>query len=205
MIPGRDGCAMNAKRISISVVCTLWVAASVAWAQNMVDAAAVAGGSSIGAAAGKKVSDGINSVFGKTGKVLEKSSQTGEHRDTSLPRFFPTSGPAKKPANAAAAANSRPHKAHAESSATAPTEAVDLATSHPPAAAPPPRTPSADDVRGIQGGTEREVVVARLGRPAASIFIPEDGGREILQYRTRGELVGTVRLNEGVVSNVQVR
>lgn len=85
-----------------------------------------------------------------------------------------------------------------------------------PVAPPPPPPPvvippvTLEDLQKIAPGMARRDVL-RIGQPASRITMFEDGGLlEIYSYRTRDpqfgdRTIGTVRLNDGTVSGVQLR
>jgi hypothetical protein len=65
---------------------------------------------------------------------------------------------------------------------------------------------SREQVRTIELGWVREKVVDHLGGPAATVWIPEEGGlRQVLYYTGRGDMVGSVGIGvDGMVSEVRV-
>lgn len=70
-------------------------------------------------------------------------------------------------------------------------------------ALPLPREVTADDLRKVTAGMNREQLL-QLGSPAARITMDEDGHLiEIYQYSANGTSLGTVRLTDGTVSSVQ--
>lgn len=175
-------------------------------AQSMTEAAAVAAGGSIGAAAGKKVSEGIDSVFGKSGKLLGGAAKQGEKTDKKYKLFLPPTSGQAKPDPATAQAVEPPAATRVaprpRADRTSPVEVSSLPQAT-PQKLPAYREPSVEEIRSVEQGAAREAVVEKLGRPSASVFIPEDGGREILSYRAHGDLIGSVRLTAGVVTNVR--
>jgi tetratricopeptide (TPR) repeat protein len=70
-------------------------------------------------------------------------------------------------------------------------------------ALPIPREVTADDLRKVTAGMNREQLL-QLGSPAARITMDDDGHLiEIYQYSANGSGIGTVRLTDGTVSSVQ--
>jgi len=56
----------------------------------------------------------------------------------------------------------------------------------------------------MQVGASRNDLLTRLGSPSSRIVMPEDGGLvEVYTYRANGTKVGSVRLLNGSVTEVQ--
>lgn len=72
---------------------------------------------------------------------------------------------------------------------------------------PAPKQPTLQEVSGIQVGASEKDVLATLGVPASHVSVPDDDGhlRESLQYWANGSQLGTIRLDNGVVSTVETR
>ena len=79
----------------------------------------------------------------------------------------------------------------------------------PPVVIPPPapKEPTVQEVASIQVGAAERDVLATLGTPASRVIIPDDDGhlRESFQYWANGAQIGTIRLDNGVVSTVESR
>lgn len=184
----------------------LAVWSGVAAGQAMLEHMSAAAGGSVAGVAGKTVSDGIDKVFGKLGKTLEKADV-----------------PDKKDVKAKAKASTSPAKGEAAEPTGAPPtfqrgQRVRPVYGAPePAAEPVPMpvivrkaqperphvTPA--QIAQVQTGAVRDEVLAKLGRPSARITIPEDGRLlEIYQYTDNGKVTGALRLTDGVVSSVRV-
>jgi hypothetical protein len=74
-----------------------------------------------------------------------------------------------------------------------------------PAPGPTIGQPNTDDLRAVTNGTPRGELMARLGLPSSRITIPDDSGLlEIYRYSGADGLVGSVRLENGLVVAVQV-
>jgi len=70
---------------------------------------------------------------------------------------------------------------------------------------PPPRQATAEDLKAITPGTDREDVL-KLGPPASRITMLDDGHLlEIYSYATPNARLGVVRLRDGQVSQVELR
>jgi hypothetical protein len=68
------------------------------------------------------------------------------------------------------------------------------------------KEPTAEDLAIIQVGASEEWVVAVLGQPESKVTIPDDGHLlQICQYWSKGKQLGTVRLDNGQVVNVESR
>jgi len=170
--------------------------------QAMVEHAAAAAGGSVAGVAGKTVSKGIDSIFSKVNKVAEQAARP----TTPAPARTPAAGVATT--GAGAAATDKPGRARAGKPALQPEPSPATALPAPSPAPPEPPAPPAPtpaEIAQIQTGSSRQDVLAKLGRPAARISIPEGGGLvEIFQYAAKGERLGSLRLTDGVVSAVRV-
>lgn len=178
------------------------VLCAVASGQSMLESGAVIAGTTIGSAAGKKVSDGINASLRKTGRVLDTAAKAEPKVTRSapvapllqvsagVPKAELNNVPPPPPKRVVA----KPGKPRSVSvppvmSAAIPTD--------------PPPIPSSVDFAEIHNGMERDSVLA-LGNPSARITMYEDGHiLEIYQYR--GQASGTVRLRDGAVWAVEAR
>ena len=183
-----------------------------AFPQAMVEHAAAASGASIGAAGGKVVSNGITAIFGKVdettahaaGKPSEKESPK-EVKPTALGGAAGDTGVTAGPVESHGAATSRAH--HANSARSARTSQL------PPQAEPivpvrvapaPVKEPALQDLLGVLPGSKEQDFIAVLGPPSSRISIPEEGHMtELLRYSIQGHLLGTIRLDNGQVVNVQ--
>jgi len=92
-----------------------------------------------------------------------------------------------------------------------PGQASSAAPVHPDSAlasaSPAPAVPQlkAEDLKKVTAGMSREQVL-QMGSPAGRITMDEDGHLiEIFQYSTNGTRIGSVRLTDGTVSNVQLQ
>ncbi|HTS51461.1 MAG TPA: hypothetical protein VMH05_26115 [Bryobacteraceae bacterium] len=70
-------------------------------------------------------------------------------------------------------------------------------------AAPAPSTPAKEDLAKITVGMSREDVL-KLGPPASRTTMDDGHLTEIFQYFVNTSTVGTIRLRDGVVTNVQI-
>jgi hypothetical protein len=75
----------------------------------------------------------------------------------------------------------------------------------PPAVIPPPPPVTADDLRAVTAGVNREDVL-KIGQPASRITMFDDGHlSEIFRYGTGNSMLGIVHLSDGVVTSVDLR
>jgi hypothetical protein len=73
------------------------------------------------------------------------------------------------------------------------------------ASRPAPPGQAATDLKKVTVGMSREELL-KLGAPAGRITLPDDGHLiEIYQYTANGNMLGTVRLTDGSVTNVQMQ
>ena len=187
-----------------------------AFPQALVDHAAAAAGASIGATAGKPLSNGLTAVFGRVDETTTKAAKQPAEKDkdkadktkAEKPSALgaapgsSTSGPSS-PATASArpqrASTSRPVR-RAVPPAPSPEPIVYLT----PVVAPPPKEPALQDLLNVQIGSKEQDCIAALGAPSSRISIPEEGHMtELLRFTAKGRLLGTIRLDNGQVVNVQ--
>jgi hypothetical protein len=173
-------------------------------AQSITEAAAAAAGASIGGAAGKKVSDGFTAVMEKVGKQTAKAAEDKDAKSKGASK----SGPLLEvgPGAPVEALDSVPPPPPARRAARRP--APPVRTPAPAAILPEPSRPApvatADDLRGIAQGMNREEVL-KIGAPAVRITMAEEGRLvEVYRYMAGERHVGMVQLSNGAVSNVQV-
>ncbi|MEO8029080.1 MAG: hypothetical protein ABI823_21545 [Bryobacteraceae bacterium] len=208
--------------LSISVL-ALSVAPLV-FGQAMTEHAAAAAGGSVGGVAGKRVSDGMSNIFGKIDGQAKTTAKAGEKSTAKpteepmlklgTPQVVPRNGsaaapPASLPApsrRASAAGPRATHPAHTAAEGQepeAPAPAVAVAAPRPVV---PEIVPTREVLSGLTAGTKREAVLAKLGTPASSITMYEDGAAlEILRFASKTGNVGTVRLLDGVVSEIVIQ
>lgn len=169
-------------------------------------------GSTVGSAAGKKVSEGIDKTLRKTGGILGDAAKQGDSKQ----------GDVKKPAAPAAATpllKVSPGIPKAElNNVPPPPPPRRAAAPRPPAprpapprvipvpvAVPAPQPPLNVDLGLIAHGMPRDQVLD-LGSPSARITMYQDGHLvEIFQYRNTDLASGTVRLLDGSVASVEAR
>ena len=189
----------------------LLVVAGLAWSQALTDAAGIVAGGSIGGAAGKKVSEGLTSVFqkvdattakaAKTGKADEKPAEKAEKTKDGKP--FLQVGPGGVVKDHSLVPPPPPRRVAVVP--PPPPQIAPLATIRQTLAPlPPPPVATSDDLRTLAGGTARADVL-KLGAPASRITMFDDGHLvEIYKYQTHDTSIGEVRLSDGSVSSVQV-
>jgi hypothetical protein len=183
------------------------LAAGLAGAQTMTEVGASAAGGAIGSAAGKKVSEGITSIFGKVDKAAGKAAKPPEDNSKSAPLLevgpatvkgpgAPESVPPPPPASG--------HRASVAKPAAVP-EALPEILPPPP---PPPPAPqvTAEDLKKVTTGMSREDVL-RLGAPVSRIMMDDDEGHllEVYSYADKDSSIGRVRLKDGMVASVEIR
>jgi hypothetical protein len=235
----------------IAVATVLFGAA--AYAQTLTEFGAAAAGGTVGGASGKKVSEGVSTIFGKVdkatsaaaaaiasdGKKASADSSKGALIEAGPGRPAASVPPKDKPAPAAAPVRKpKPAEDVAANAVPAPPRRDDVPPPPPPtdnrpraaakpshapvpavAAAPVPAPPpppvvvpavTLEDLQTVTAGMTRGDVL-KLGPPSSRITMDDDGNLlEIFSYRTQdAELgdrpLGTIRLNNGAVSSVQLR
>ena len=187
--------------------------ASAAFGQALTEHAAAAAGAAIGVGAGKVLSSTIDSVLGKAAEAASKPAgkPVAPKKENSQPTAAKSS-PASPGQDlgfgpTAIGASGEPRRARRRAGQESPVFAPSLTSSEPTAVVRPTepveRLLSANDFDQIKVGEPEEQVLAALGPAASHITIPEEGHLlEILSYRTHGERVGTVRVDNGQVASV---
>jgi hypothetical protein len=208
---------------SIAAVATLALAGS-GYAQSLAEHAAAAAGATIGTAAGKPMAKALSGIFnnvddatataattGKKSAVTKTApiSSTGKSASTNRgagPGAFSPGFGSSAPGDAATAdyvppATTRSRHRAAQPHAPAIAIPVEL-----PVAAEPVKQPSREDLAAVQIGTTRQDLFAALGQPESHITIPDDDGhmRESCQFWADGRHLGTVRLDNGQVTKVEL-
>lgn len=199
--------------------------------QTMVETAAAAAGGSVGGVAGKKVSDGLTSIFEKVDKSAAKAAKSGEAKGNSpagaahRASTHAASSPARQGGESTDAntpllevgpgvprvdgSNVPPPPPLRRASVREAVPAQDLPP--PPIAPPPPPLPppapqmTADDLKHVTSGMQRNEVL-KLGEPTSRISMVDEGHLlEIYRYQSSDTTLGVVRLTDGAVSNVLIR
>jgi hypothetical protein len=190
-----------------------------AQAQSLAEHAAAASGATIGTAAGKPLSNAITKIFGQTDTATKKAASApstiktpGKSEVESAPLIHAApqgdggSLPSMGGYTPGGSAPSRhggfaPRRVEAEyASINPPAEVIA------PAPEPIRKEPTVEELASIQvGATEQEMVIT-LGQPESKVTIPDDGHLvQICQYWSKGKQLGTVRLDNGQVVNVESR
>jgi hypothetical protein len=185
-----------------------------AQAQSLAEHAAAASGATIGTAAGKPLSNAITKIFGQTDTTTKRTASAptvaktpGKPEPESAPliQAAPQSGGGSLPSMGGNSTPSRhggfaPRRTDTEYASITPPEAV-VAYQEPPR-----KEPTAEDFAGIQVGAAEQDMVTALGQPESKVTIPDDGHMvQICQYWSKGKQLGTVRLDNGHVVNVESR
>jgi hypothetical protein len=211
------------------LLCGVAICAS-AYGQTMVETAAAAAGGSVGGVAGKKVSDGLTSIFEKVDKSAAKAAKSGDAKGNSSAKGVSSStrkGGDARSADATTYADSNtpllevgPGVPRPDGSNVPPPPPLRRASVRkavpaqnlppPPIAPPPPPAPpapqmTADDLKHVTSGMQRTEVL-KLGVPASRISMVDEGHLlEIYRYQSSDATLGVVRLTDGAVSNVLIR
>lgn len=176
--------------------------------QRMLEHAITAAGGSASGAAGKKVSEGIDKIFGK----LKSQSDNAATKARLLKRLKPQEATEQAVAPAVmppveGAFQAQPTPPLAGSRAATPRQATGSSSvgwNTPIYRDPQPRA-SLDDLQSVEAGTSRRDLVARLGTPSSRVMIPEHGElREVYHFSSGQVHLGKVTLSNGSVANVEV-
>lgn len=187
----------------------LVVLSSFGCAQALVEHAAAAAGGSVGGVAGKKVSDGLTSVFEKVDQHAKKAAKAATSKQQSRQESeepLLDVGPGVPKQRGGFPPPPPPlHRATTRKAAPAPVPAVVRVALPAPAAEVEPAPVTVAELRSLTPGTRRADVL-KLGAPAARISMYDDGHLlEIYRYLDRDVDLGVVRLTDGAVSSIQLR
>jgi hypothetical protein len=186
-------------------------------AQSLAEHAAAAAGATIGTAAGKPLSNAITKIFGQTDTAAQKAASVKvETKTPSTPTVESVPVlPGPPQANAASIAPIGGSSTPSRHGGYAPRPPADQYASVTPSLnatqvaypqEPPRKEPTAEEFSSIQVGASEQELVAALGQPESKVTIPDDGHMvEICQYWANGKQLGTVRLDNGQVVNVEAR
>ncbi len=186
----------------------LFALGSLGCAQSLLEHSAAAAGGSVGGVAGKKVSDGLTSIFEKVDQHTQKAAKgAGGSKTPAASSSEPLLevGPGVPKQRASVPPPPPPlHRAVAHKPAPLPlTARAPIPVPSPELELPPQMT--ASELRGVTAGMRRSDVL-KLGQPAARISMYDDGHLvEIYRYLDHDADLGVVRLTDGSVSSVQVR
>ena len=178
--------------------------AGAAFGQTMVEFGSAAAGGSVAGASGKKVSDGLTSIFGKVNGTTDKAAATGKPAAAGKqqPALQVSPGVPKDDGSGVPA----PPETHAAVRKAAPETAPVITVADVAPVAPPPPPPpqmTAEELKQVAPGVSREDLL-KLGAPSARITMIDDGHLvEVYNYIAHGENLGRVRLTDGAVASVQ--
>jgi hypothetical protein len=192
--------------------------------QSLAEHAAAAAGATVGTAAGKPLGTALGKIFGDMDKSTSKAAGpkvvTPPEPKVEVTRSAPTVAPAS-PAPLGASAGSGA-SGGSDGGGSAPATARRTARRRESAAASEPlasvpitpvvdepvvKEPSVAEIAAVKVGATATEVESTLGAPESRVSIPDDDGHllEICQYWSKGQQLGTVRLDNGRVVSVQTR
>lgn len=183
--------------------------AGVSFAQSMAEFGAAAAVGSVGGASGKKVSDGLTAVFEKVGQQTAKAAKTDKKAAEPALELAPgvvreETGGVPLPPPPQGRGGLRPPPLPL-AKASLPAEIAESFVVAVPPVLPPPPEMSREGLKRVSAGMTRSDIL-RMGTPAARITMFENGHlSETYSYRQQGQKVGTVRLTDGAVANVEVQ
>jgi hypothetical protein len=188
-------------------------------AQSLAEHAAAASGATIGTAAGKPLSNAITKIFGQTDTTTKKAASASiatKTKTSAKPEPELDSPPlvlaTPQSGGGGGSLSSIGSSAPSRHGGFAPRRgAAEYASIKPPAPVvvyqePPRKEPTAEELASIQVGASEQELVSTLGPPESKVTIPDDGHLvQICQYWSKGKQLGTVRLDNGQVVNVESR
>jgi len=207
------------RSLALTALLGSFIASTCLLGQSLTEHAAAAAGATIGTAAGKPLGTALGRVFGevekadapKTAKPMPaKAAAVAPPAATELAPVAAGSsgggGGGEIAAGGSGGSKSAPSR-HPSHRSELPLEPVPVAVEpiQPIIVEPIVKEPSAQEVAGIQVGATSSEMSAVLGPPESKVSIPGDDGHllEICQYWSKGEPVGTIRLDNGRVVSVQ--
>jgi hypothetical protein len=187
--------------------------------QTLTEHAAAAAGATIGTAAGKPLGTALGKIFGSMDQSTSKAAGAKvvkpvepkvevTTRAPSLPASSGSSGASVGSGGGSSSIFATRHsgRRHELPADTEP-QAFAPGSEAPVAAEPVVKEPSVEEIAAIQVGASSNELQTALGAPESRVSIPDDDGHllEICQYWSKGQPLGTVRLDNGRVVSVQTR
>ena len=198
--------------------------------QSLAEHAAAAAGATVGTAAGKPLGTALGKVFGSmdnstskaAGAKVVKPVEPRAEITTSAPALAPAppllsggsgesagSGSGSGAARAASASNRRAARRRESSAAAGSLDSAQISQAPitPIVVEPVVKELSVEEIAAVKVGATGKELEASLGPPESRVSIPDDDGHllEICQYWSKGQALGTVRLDNGRVVSVQTR
>jgi hypothetical protein len=191
--------------------------------QSLAEHAAAAAGATVGTAAGKPLGTALGKIFGDVDNSASKAAGTKVIKPPEPKVEVTRSAPAIAPGPVAPLGASGGSGASADSGGGGSASAAHrTARRREPAAASEPlasapitplvvepvvKEPSVEEIAAVKVGATATELEATLGAPESRVSIPDDDGHllEICQYWSKGQQLGTVRLDNGRVVSVQTR
>jgi hypothetical protein len=204
-----------------------FVASTCLTGQSLSEHAAAAAGATVGTAAGKPLGTALGKIFGDVDKSTSNASgakvvkppQPKVQVTTSAPALAPApsaplgasggSGESGGSSGAGSAVASTRHTSRRRESpaAAAPLASAPITPVVVEPVVPVVKEPSVEEIAAVKVGATSHELEAALGAPESRVSIPDDDGHllEICQYWSKGQPLGTVRLDNGRVVSVQTR
>jgi hypothetical protein len=196
--------------------------------QSLAEHAAAAAGATVGTAAGKPLGTALGNIFGGMNKDTSKAAGTTVVKPTPLkaeekPALTPAppllsggsgesagsgSGSGAVRSTSASARRAARRREQQAAAAELPDSApLSQAPITPIVVEPVVKEPSVEEIAAVKVGATSKELEASLGPPESRVSIPDDDGHllEICQYWSKGQALGTVRLDNGRVVSVQTR
>jgi hypothetical protein len=204
----------------------IFAASACLTAQSLSEHAAAAAGATIGTAAGKPLGTSLGKIFGS----MDKSTSNAAGAKTTKPvqpKIVKPAPEAAAPARSASLVGapgpsggsfgSGSGGGGSASARHASRRHIVAEPVEPVAALEPPivplvpepviKEPTIDEIAAVKVGETAGDLQAALGAPESRVSIPDDDGHllEICQYWSKGQPLGTIRLDNGRVISVQAR
>jgi len=186
--------------------------------QSLTEHAAAAAGATIGTAAGKPLGTALGKIFGSMDQSTSKAAGTTkvvkpiETKPTVTPSA-PSAAPLLSGSGGSGGSGSGGGYSVSARRSGRRHELLDqvqpqaFAPSIEAPIAPVVKEPTVEEIAAVQVGATSIELQAALGAPESRVSIPDDDGHllEICQYWSKGQALGTVRLDNGRVVSVQTR
>jgi hypothetical protein len=157
---------------------------------------------SVGAARAQDSSSSAASRKNRPSTAMDSLFENGPERPGALAEVQRQDAERKAKAEAQKPAGSEPP---ADKPPASPAPAGPSVQAVPPG--PPQKNLNGEEFRRLHVGSSAKDVLAVLGPPSSRIVVPDDDGhlRETLQYFVKGAPLGTVRLDNGRVIQIETR
>jgi hypothetical protein len=142
---------------------------------------------------------------GHTGTAMDSLFENGPERPGALAEVQRRDAERKAKADKAAAEQEKASTDDASPAAKPPAPVIPTVQAVPPG--PPQKNLTGQEFRRLHVGSSSKDVLNVLGPPSSRLVVPDDDGhlRETLEYFSKGAALGTVRLDNGRVTQIDTK